>query len=164
MTFRLFLLLNALLLLRPEDLRPGLAGLHLYLGLMVLCLVGAAPRLVGQLTPRALADRPVTVCVLGFLGAVVLSLLARGWAERAIWDGFEFAKVVAYYLLLVAVVDRPERFRGFLGWVALLVAVLATLALLQFHEVIDWEALRPVEQAEYDEDSGEVLTSYPRLP
>jgi putative inorganic carbon (hco3(-)) transporter len=162
-TFRLFLLLNAVLLLRPEDLRPSLTGLHLYLGLMVLCLVGAAPRLVSQVTPRALADRPVTVCVLGFWMAVVLSVLARGWVGDAVWIGFEFAKVAAYYLLLVAVVDRPDRFRGFLAWVVLLVMVLAALALLQFHGVIDWEALRPVEQAEYDELTGEVLTSYPRL-
>jgi putative inorganic carbon (HCO3(-)) transporter len=161
--FWLFLILNAVLLLRPEDLRPGLAGLHLYQLVIAACLVGAAPKVVGQLVPRALADRPVTVCLVGFLGAIVLSLLARGRIGEAVWDGAEFAKVVAFYLLLVALVDRPERLRTFLGWLVLLVAVLAVLALLQFHGVIDVEAMRPVEQAEYDEDTGELLVSYPRL-
>ena len=163
MIFWLFLVLNAVLLLRPEDLRPGLAGLHLYQLVIAACLVGAAPKVVGQLAPRALADRPVTVCLVGFLAAVVLSLVARGRVGEAVWDGAEFAKVVAYYLLLVALVDRPERFRTVLGWLVLLVAVLAGLALLQFHGVIDVGAMRPVEQAEYDDDTGELLTSYPRL-
>jgi O-Antigen ligase len=161
--FRLFLLLNVLLLLRPEDLRPSLDGWHLYQLVITMCLIGAAPRVVELCSPRALADRPVTVCVLGFLGAIVLSLLVRGRVESAVWDGAEFAKVVAYYLLLVAVVNRPDRFRTFLGWLVLLVAVLAALALLQFHNVIDFDAMRPVEQAEYDDDTGELLTSYPRL-
>ena len=163
MIFWLFLILNAVLLLRPEDLRPGLAGLHLYQLVIALCLIGAAPNVVGLLAPRALADRPVTVCLVGFLAAIVLSLVARGRIGEAVWDGAEFAKVVAYYLLLVALVDRPERFRTFLGWLVLLVAVLAAMALLQFHGVIDVEAMRPVEQAEYDDDTGELLTSYPRL-
>ena len=162
MIFRLFLFLNALLLLRPEDLRPSLDGLHLYQLVITLCLIGAAPRLVGLCSPRALADRPVTLCVLGFLGAIVLSLLARGRVESAVWDGAEFAKVVAYYLLLVAVVNRPERFRTFLGGLVLMVAILAAVALLQFHNLIDFDAVRPVEQGEYD-DAGELLTSYPRL-
>ena len=163
MTFWLFLLLNAVLLLRPEELRPDLAGLHLYQLVITLCLVGAAPRLVGQFAPRALADRPVTAAVLGYLAAIGLSLVVRGRVGDAIWVGAEFAKVVAYYLLLVALLDRPGRVRTFLGWLVLLVAVLAGLALLQFHGVIDLDALRPVEQADYDEDTGELLTSYPRL-
>jgi putative inorganic carbon (hco3(-)) transporter len=161
--FRLFLLLNAVLLLRPEDLRPELAGLHLYLGLIVVCLVGAAPAFVDQLMPWNLADRPVALCVLGFFGSAVLALLARGWVGQALADGFEFAKVGAYYLLLVAVVNRPERIRMFLGSLVVIVAGLAALGLAQFYGVIDWEVLRPVAQIDYDEISGEVLASYPRL-
>lgn len=163
MIFRLFLLLNALLLLRPEDLWPSLDGWHLYQLVIAVCLIGAAPRLVELCSLRALADRPVTVCVIGYLGAIVLSLLVRGRVESGVWEGAEFAKVVAYYLLLVAIVNRPDRFRTFLGWLVLMVAVLATLALLQFHNVIDVDAIRPVEQAEFDGNTGEVLTSYPRL-
>lgn len=163
MIFRLFLLLNALLLLRPEDLWPSLDGWHLYQLVITVCLIGAAPRLVELCSPRALADRPATVCVLGFLGAIVLSLLARGRVGAAVWEGTEFAKVVAYYLLLVAVVNRPDRFRTFLGGLVLVIAVVAALALLQFHSLVEFDAMRPVEQGEYDQNTGELLTSYPRL-
>ena len=72
MTFRLFLLLNAVLLLRPEDLWPSLLGLHLYQAVIAVCLIATAPRLVEQFLPRALADRPVTACALGFLVAIGL--------------------------------------------------------------------------------------------
>jgi O-antigen ligase len=39
----------------------------------------------------------------------------------------------------------------------------AALALLQFHSLVEFDAMRPVEQGEYDQNTGELLTSYPRL-
>src|SRR5262245_45847118 len=105
MTFWLFLLLNAVLLLRPEDLFPSLAGMRLYLILSAVCLAGASPRILSLLSLRALADRPIVVCMFGLLGAVALSQLMRGLFMRAADDGGEFAKVVAYFLLFVAIVD-----------------------------------------------------------
>src|SRR5262249_48737412 len=163
MAFWLFLLLNAVLLIRPEELFQGPdQPVRLYLIVMCLCLVAAAPRVAGQLTFRALADRPITVCIFGLLGAVVLSLLVRGLWGRALEQGGEFAKVVAYYLLLVAVVDTPGRFRELLGWLVALVVVVATVGLLQFHGFIDIELMRPVEQRIYDESTGQVIT-FPRL-
>jgi len=161
--FRLFLLLTAVLLLRPEDLRPELAGMHLYLVLIAMCLIAAAPAVVRQLTPRELGNRPTTLCVIGFFAAAMLSLVARGWLGQAVYDGVEFAKVAAFYLLLVAVLDRPERVPSFLGLLVLVVGVLAGLGLAQFHGLIDWEVLRPVAQVDYDESSGDVLAWYPRL-
>jgi putative inorganic carbon (HCO3(-)) transporter len=163
MAFWLFLLLNAVLLIRPEELFQGPdQPLRLYLIVMCLCLVAAAPRVAGQLTFQALADRPITVCIIGLLGAVVLSLLVRGLWGRALDQGGEFAKVIAYYLLLVAVVDSPGRFRELLGWLVALVAVVAAVGLLQFHGFIDIAIMRPVEQRTYDELTGQVIT-IPRL-
>src|SRR2546423_4786637 len=146
MTFWLFLLLNAVLLLRPEDLFPSLAGMRLYLILSAACLAATAPRVVSLLAPRALADRPIVVCMLGLLVAVVMSQLMRGLFMRAADDGGEFAKVVAYFLLFVAVIDTPERIRTFVAWAVAVVTVLAALGLLQFHGAIDWPPLRPVDQ------------------
>ena len=163
MTFWLFQLLNAVLLLRPENMFPGLSGLRLYLVLSVLCLVGAAPRVFALLTPRSLTDRPIVVCVLGLFAAVVLSLLARAWLMRAVDDGAEFAKVVAYFLLFVALVDNVDRIRAVLGWIVVFVAALAALGLLQYHGAIDWPTLRPVEQAVYDDETGELIDQFPRL-
>jgi putative inorganic carbon (hco3(-)) transporter len=163
MTFWLFLLLNAVLLLRPEDLFPSLAGTRLYLILSAICLAAAAPRVLSLLSLRALADRPIVVCMLGLLVAVVLSQLMRGLFMRAADDGGEFAKVVAYFLLFVAIIDTPDRIRTFLGWAVAVVTVLAALGLMQFHGAIDWVPLRPVDQIVHDEMTGEIVDLFPRL-
>src|SRR5579859_6624922 len=111
MSFALFILLNAVLLIRPEELYPEIAGLRLYLIVISLCLVTTIPKLLPQLSVPMLARRPITVCVLGLLGAVTLSLLVRGQMSAAEEFVPEFAKVVVYYLLLVSVVDTPARLR-----------------------------------------------------
>src|SRR5262245_3633010 len=163
MTFWLFLLLNAVLLIRPEELAQGPdQPVRLYLIVISLCLAAAAPRLAGHLSPRSLADRPITVCVLGLLGAVVLSLVIRGFWGNALEEGGEFAKVVAYYMLLVAVVDSPDRFRQLLGWLVALVVAVAAVGLAQFYGYIDIEVMRPIEQWMFDELTGEGFNS-PRL-
>src|SRR4029434_4048871 len=107
MSCALFIVLNAVLLIRPEELWPEIAGLRLYLIVISLCLAAAAPRLLTQLSPHTLAQRPITVCVLGLLAAVALSLVARGRVDEAAEFVPEFAKLVAYYLLMVSVVDTP---------------------------------------------------------
>src|SRR5262249_54560162 len=116
MSFALFILLNAILFIRPEELWPEIAGLRLYLIVMALCLLTTSPKLLAQLSLQSLALRPITVCVLGLLVASAISFMARGRITAAEDFVPEFAKVIAYYLLLVAVVDTPRRFAAFLGW------------------------------------------------
>lgn len=158
MDFALFIVLNAVLLLRPDDLVTDLAGVRMYLITIGLALVAAAPRLVDTLRPSELATRPITLGVLGFWAAGILSQMGRGQFGLAADFAGEFGKVVLYYLLLVSVVDSPARLRAFLGWLVVLVGVLVTLALLQFYGVIDVEALRPIEKrVEYDAATGELM-------
>jgi hypothetical protein len=159
MNFALFLLLNAVLLVRPEELYPDIAGLRLYLIVMVLCLVTSAPGVVRQLTLESLVENPITTCVVGLLAAVLTSLVFRGMIGYGFDVAGEFAKVVLYYLLFLAVIDTPRRFRAFLVALVALATVLTTLSLLQYHEYIDVEALRPLErQADVDPDTGEATT------
>ena len=66
MDFALFILLNAVLLIRPEEIMPDLAGLRIYLMVMAACLLANAPRLIAILNPAELASRPITLCVVGF--------------------------------------------------------------------------------------------------
>ena len=155
MSFALFILLNGILFIRPEDFLPEIAGARLYLIVIVLCLVATLPNLLPQLSLRNLARRPITVCVLGLLGAVALSQLVRGRLDAVEDFVPEFAKVVAYYLLLIAVVDTPARLRTFLAWQVAFVAVVATLGVLQFHEVINYDALKPVFEERFNPQSGE---------
>jgi hypothetical protein len=140
MDFFLFLLVNATLFLRPAEIFPGMANVELYKLLIIPCLLVAFPAVLEQLRGDALAARPVTVCVLGLWAAVPLSLLAHGWADRALLETFEFGKNVAYYLLFVAVVNTPERLRRFLFWILLFAAATVLLAVLRYHNLIELPA------------------------
>src|SRR5205807_2748673 len=115
------------------------------------------PGLLEQFTGRALASRPVTVCVLGLLAAVFLSHAAHGSLYDARMAGFAFLKVVLYYLLLIANVNTLARLRTFLAWLAGCVFVLAVLALLQYHEAVDIPSLSALEQRELNDESGEAV-------
>src|SRR5262249_38390345 len=152
----------AILLIRPEELVPDLRGLSLYQFVIVLCILTSVRPLLDCLRPSELARQPVTVCVLGVWVAGVLSQLMRGQLGLATGFASEFGKVVLYYLLLVCTIDTPRRLRTFLGWAVVFTAVLTGLALLQFHEIIDSPALRPLERTDYDPLTGEAIT-FPQL-
>lgn len=162
MDFALFIGLNGLLLLRPEDLIPAITGLRLYLLTITACTAAALPKLSFVLTPPSLARRPVAVCVLGMLAAGFASFAYRGRVSDAFDHTAEFAKVVLYFFLLVSIVDTPARFRSFLGWVVLFVCGASGLALAHYFEVIVLPGLDPVMQTEYDPVTGEMFRM-PRL-
>lgn len=157
MAFWLFLLLNGVLLLRPEELFPEIAGLRLYLIAIGLCLVTALPQLAETLQPHNLTKRPLTLCVLGVWAASILSQLARGQVGVALEFGAEFGKVMLYYLILVSVVTTPARFRTFLGVIVALVLVSAGLGLLQFHGMVNFTALTPLERKDGVADGEDPL-------
>ena len=90
------------------------------------------------------------------LPAILLADLSHGNVFAARTNGLDFLKILVYYLLLVGLVDSPERLRKFLVAVALLVTLLAGLALLEYRKVINIPALAPMvegvgEDAEIDE-------------
>jgi O-antigen ligase len=162
MSFALFIALNAILLIRPEEIEPDIAGLRVYLVVITLNVVTALPALIARLRPDELARRPLTLLVLALLLATFLSQLVQGRVEESLEFSSEFGKVVVYYLLLVSVVDSARRLRAFLGFLVLFIAVVAVLGLLQYHGVIDNNALRPVVQRVYDASTGQ-MSMVPRL-
>src|SRR5260221_9173373 len=103
MRFALFILLNAVLFVRPADIFPELDKASIYEAVILLCISVSATALLPQLSPQSLSRRPITVAVLGLLVAVVLSQVARGSLSEALVHGITFFKIVLYYLLLVAV-------------------------------------------------------------
>ncbi len=156
MDFVLFIVLNAVLLIRPEELYPEIAGLRLYLIVIVVNLLAAFPKVAQILLPDELKRGPITVCVVGLLAAAGVSHVAHGRFEPAQEFVPEFAKLIAYYLLLVAVIDRPERFRAFLGWQVALIGVVAVIGILQYHDYIDFDAIKPIVDRRLDDESGEL--------
>ena len=155
MDFALFILVNVATFLRPAEISPALAGVPVYLILILACTLVALPRLLAQWASQPLGERPITVCVLGVLAAVVMSHLARGNAGLAWWWGVEFGKVVLYYLLLVGIVDSPSRLRQFLIWLLICIGASAGLSLLQYHGVIDIPTLKVLERHERDPATGD---------
>ena len=149
-----FIVVNVTLFIRPGEVVPELIGWPIFLVLILLCLAVSLPQVLRQLSGRSLRERPITVCVLGLLAAVVLSHLTNlSFAGAAEW-GFEFFKVVVYYLLLVGLVDTPIRIRRFLLWLALLTTALTLLAVLQFHGLITLPNLKPLKDFMYDPVTG----------
>lgn len=152
----LFLLLNATLFLRPAEIVPQLAGLPIYESIIFGCLALTALPVLSRLRLAALAENPITVCVLAMLPAITLSHLWKldTWYARVY--SIEFIKVILYYLLLVSLVNTPRRLRHFLTCIAVYALVLTVVALLRYHEVIDLDTIKPLEQgqAEIDPDTG----------
>src|SRR6185437_16643502 len=136
----LFIILNGVLLIRPEELEPEIAGLRLYLIVIVLNVLFALPRLLKTIRLSELIASPICTCVFGFFAAGIVSQLARGQIGLAFDFAGEFGKVVLYYLLLISVVGTPARLRNLLGWIVAFVVILLALAVLQYHEFIDCEA------------------------
>jgi hypothetical protein len=160
MNFFFFLLLNAVLIIRPEELYPEIAGLRLYLIAIIPCVLTSLPGLARQLSGEALKARPVSVCVLLFYGATVLSLLVLGRVEEGLVEWApEFAKVILYYFLLLAVVDTRERFRAFVAALVVLIAGLVGIALAQHWGYAEFPNIIPCVQREIDKQTGETISS-----
>src|SRR5262245_61752898 len=64
--FGLYIVLNAILFIRPSEVVPDLMGFELYQACIIPCLLLSFPVLLYQLAPRELETRPITCCVLGF--------------------------------------------------------------------------------------------------
>ncbi len=154
MDFVLFLLLNVALFLRPQDLIPALAAVPFYNILIVVNLVVAAPVIVNHLR-GAWKRSPATICVAGIFVALVLSLVARSDYAGAWHWGLEFAKVVAYFLLVVAVISTTRRFTIFLGAIVGLTVILSGLAVAHFHGHVDIPAIAHAREIAYDTVTGD---------
>ena len=155
MDFALFVLLNATLFIRPAEIVPDLIGLPIYNVLILLNLAVASVKVAGRISPANLKAEPITACVLGLLASIFLSHAAHLNLLLAREGAVEFAKVVLYYLLLVAVLDTPARLRRFLAALVVFVSILAGLALLHYHGAIRIPSLDAVADHEIDSRTGE---------
>jgi hypothetical protein len=154
--FVLFVLVTAVMFLRPAELLPSIKNLPIYEPLIVACLLASLPVVLAQFQWGLLNARPATLCVIAMLPAVFLSNLARGDLFAARMGAFNFAKTLLYYLLLVGLVNTPERFRTFLKVIVVFIFGIAALSLLNHQGILHVEALDAMEQREgYDEESGE---------
>ena len=144
MNFAWFVLLTAILLLRPADIIPPLMGLPLYQGVILICIALSFGNILKQITMRSLRAHPISVCMVGLLVAIVMSHLSHMQLLLAAESGDYFFRICLFYFLLVATIDTPERFRRYLVWLLIMVGVLTALPLLQYHGVIDLPGLEAI--------------------
>lgn len=156
MGFVLFLILNAILFMRPDDLAPELAGLRLYYCAITACLIVSAPALVGRILPASLRHDPITACVCFMWVAVGLSHLRHGRLQEAIDSMTEFGKVVIYYLLVLTHVNSGRRLMQFLLFTLACATILVGLSVLDFHDFIQLPTLQHVVETHTDSSSGEL--------
>ncbi|MEX2139926.1 MAG: O-antigen ligase family protein [Pirellulales bacterium] len=163
MDFAFFILLNAVLFIRPSEIIPDLATVPIYEIVILVCLTLTFRRIIGQLSMKSLVSRPVSLFVVGVWVAVILSMLfGMFWLTGAKNAGMEFGKTVLYYLLLVAVVDTVPRLRNFLLSLCILTGAVCGIAVLEYHQVIDIPGLSVLEQNAVDPKTGETIV-IPRI-
>jgi len=160
--FALFILLNAMLFIRPAELATFLQDVPFYYVVILLCLAVSFPVMLEQLFPESLYQRPLTLLVLALLGSVFLSLLGQLLVDKMAEGGVEFVKVVIYYLLFVGLVTSPGRIRSFLWWFAVFVFVIVLLTVLNYHEIIQLPTVKQTIDKDRDVGSG-VLVAVRRL-
>jgi putative inorganic carbon (hco3(-)) transporter len=152
--FLLFIALNAVLFVRPAEIIPALLGWEIYLVCILACLFVSFPVVLEQLNSKLLEIRPITVCVFGLLLAVILSHLTHFRFDETIKNGWEFFKMVLYFLLLVGLVRTPGRLRTFLRCFVVFAAVVAALAVLQYHGLIKLPNLNPLKDSMRNDATG----------
>ncbi len=152
----LFLALNAILLVRPQEWIPGLQ-LPFYEILILCCVLVTVGPVFEQVNSRSLASNPISLCVLGVFAGIVLSHVAHSWLEGARTTGIPFLKVVLYYFLLVGVARSPWRLRVAMGGLVLCISLVTFLAVLQYHDVIDIAGWDVTLDGRFDKETGDLV-------
>ncbi|MBI3406897.1 MAG: O-antigen ligase family protein [Planctomycetes bacterium] len=136
MQFFLFLLVNAMLFLRPGEVVQELAGAQIYLVFIVACFILSLPVILNLAGRRFPDTPPIVLCVLALLPAILLSHLSHMNQEQAALNGFDFFKVLIYFILFLCLVTTTSRLRRFLYWTGILSGGLALLAVVQFSSAV----------------------------
>lgn len=156
LAFVLFILVNSTVFLRPAEIVPELLGLPIYEGLIFSCLFLSLNTVRNELLPSTLYHNPTTVCVLGVWLACALSHATHGAATDMKDAVVLFFKTALYYLVFVACVDTPSRFKLFLLNTACCSVVMVGLCVVDYFEVIDLDFVTHVTDRDGEDDTGEV--------
>jgi hypothetical protein len=136
MDFFFFLLVNAVLFLRPAELLPDLERLPLYYYAILACLAVSVPKLLGLISPGSPLKHPITLCVFAVSGFVMLAHFVQSDPGKMAEESFEFFKIVVYFVLFLALVNTPGKLQLLINCVILFGVVATTVAVLMYHEVI----------------------------
>jgi len=112
-------------LLRPGELFPALAPLHLerILGVLVFIVMLFHNKLKhGEF--RITHDR-INYCFLFLFGVVLLSVPTAVWKTASVGQSIEFGKIAVFYFLIIGLVESERRLKAFVWLFVLLISYLA---------------------------------------
>ena len=161
MGYFLFLLVTATLFIRPAEISESIIGWPIYECVILACLAASISPVLKQLSAKSLFENPITACVMGPAGGgrpVAFGSLGPRYARIS---GLMFFKIAVYYLLLVANINSEMRLRSFLGWLLLLIALVAVLSLLGAYHVIQFPGVEFFAQRQHDRVTGELTAIIP---
>ncbi len=151
MDFFLFVVVTAIVFIRPTDFVPGLEQVPLYLIAIVLCIILSWNKLVPFISGAALREQPVLVLGIGVLSMLTVSTITHGLFEKGFTPVVEVSKILVFYLLLQAQLNSPSRLARYLGIVACIIIIPVALAVLNYHAVVHIEAFHTTRETN---DSG----------
>jgi hypothetical protein len=153
--FAVFVLLTAILFIRPTDMFDSMQDWPIYRTGILACLLVLGYAVYEQLRPSALKFQPITICVIGLAASAILSNAAHGDFYTARFTALDCLSWVLFYLLLVGCVDSTPRMRTYLVWLLVFILLVCGLGLLQYHGYIDVNAKPNTELEDYiDPESG----------
>ncbi len=163
MDFFLFIIVTAILFIRPTDFVPGFESVPLYLIAMFLCILLSWHKLVPLLSIPALRELPVLVFGIALLLVAITSSLVHGIIAKELTPAIEFAKILFFFLLMQAQLDTRRRIRLYVGIVAWIVTIPVMLAVLNYHEYIHIEAFEAQKEGVETSPEEEAVKPIKRL-
>ncbi len=157
LTFLLFQLTTATLFLRPAELFAWLEGVPLYEVLILSTFALAVLSMEPHFHKRAMYRQPITLCVVGLFGAVILSHLTHFYLGGARDAAIEYAKTLLYYGLVITAVNSPTRLRWFLANLGGCCTITVTLCLLDYWTWIDLEYIVHLQDLDGFTDEGDPI-------
>ena len=137
--YYLFLLANAMLFVRPGEIVPALGDIQLYLMFISGAMLFAIPDLHNQMRLKSLIQQPVNLCVLGVTFCILLSRISAGYIAGTDSLFLGMVKVAMYYLVLVAVINTPDRLRYFLMTTAICSTLMIAYSIMDYRSFVhEW--------------------------
>jgi len=153
----LFLMVNITLFLRPAELIPAIANLPIYEVLILSSFFLSLDQVKRTLQFPMLKRQPITLCVLGILVAIALSHASHMYLYGIRTSTIAFLKTFIYYVLLVSVIDSPQRLKGLLKTVAITSSIMILLCVIDYSGLHDFEFIKHVSDRDGVSDAGDTI-------
>ena len=146
LTFTLFCLTTATMLLRPGEMVTALAPIPFYEILILSTLALAHQGVIQQFKFDSLKRQPVALCLVGVFVAIPISHLTHAYLGGIIESTIEFTKAAMLFILLVVVVDRWSRFERLAQVVAVCASFVVFLCVIDYMGFVDFPFIKHAEE------------------